>query len=75
MNEIIEKLAGGGGLGASAGAGALNLIFGQNQQLEASKYQINANKAEEDNKTLMISLAFIGGVLLIIIIAVVIAMR
>lgn len=77
MEELLKLVGGGGGgagLGAQAASGVMGLAFGQAQQLDASRYAI-ANDTKEDNKTLLISLSFIGGILLVIILAVVFAMR
>ena len=69
--NLLEIIGQGGeaakdlNLGAAAGAGTLDLLFGKAEQLDASKYQIQSKQSEENNKTLLIGLSFIAIILVL----------
>lgn len=74
LGDLLEG-AGGAGLGTQAATGAMNLAFGQAQQLDASRYQIDSGAGKDASKNLITVLSFVGGIVLVALIAIAIALR
>jgi predicted negative regulator of RcsB-dependent stress response len=50
-------------------------VFGQAQQLDASRYQIDSGAGKDASKNMITVLSFIGGIVLVALIAIAIALR
>jgi hypothetical protein len=74
LGDLIDSTS-GTGLGTQAATGAINLAFGQAQQLDASKYQIDNGAGKDANKNMITVLSFVGGIVLVALIAIAIALK